>query len=185
MFSDDPDHRLAAVAGPRCRLALGVEMTRNVDREGPIQAAIVEFLRTQYPRALIFSVPNELASKAGGGQDRAMRQTTIRNVQSRAKAQGMLPGMSDLCVLIGGRFFALEVKAKGNGQQPSQEAVQDIVERNGGIYAVVRSVDDVRSVLTAQRGRDGYADLHRRIMPDAADCMGEGAALPGHGEDLE
>ncbi len=160
-------------------------MTRNIDREGPIQTAIVQFLRTQYPRALVFSVPNELASKAGGGQDRAKRQATIRNMQARAKAQGMLAGMSDIGFLMGGRFFALEVKAKGNGQQPSQKAVQEIVERNGGIYAVVRSVDDVKAVLAAQRGRDGYADLHRRIMPDAADCMGEDAALPGHGEGLE
>lgn len=160
-------------------------MTRNVDREGPIQSAIVQFLRTQYPRALVFSVPNELASKAGGGQDRASRQITIRNVQAKAKTMGMLAGMSDLCALIDGRFYAFEVKAKGNGQQATQEAVQEIVERNGGIYAVVRSIDDVKAVLANPQVRDGYAELHRRIMPDAVSCMGEVAALPGHGEGLE
>jgi|GEM_PF-2627932 hypothetical protein len=160
-------------------------MTRNIDREGPIQAAIVQFLRTQYPRALVFSVPNELASKAGGGQDRAKRQATIRNMQARAKTQGMLVGMSDIGLLMGGQFFALEVKAKGNGQQPSQKAVQEIVERNGGIYAVVRSIDDVKAVLSAPKARDDYAELHRRIMPDAVGCGGASDALPGHGEWLE
>ena len=157
-------------------------MARNVDREGPIQAAIVQFLRLQYPNALLFSVPNELASKAGGGKQGAARQTMIRNVQARAKKAGMLPGMADLGFLIGGQFYAFEVKADGNYQQQSQKDVQAKVQANGGIYAVVRSIDDVREVLARPRLLDDYADLHRRILPDAATCLGADAPLPKHGE---
>ena len=128
-------------------------MTRKVDREGPIQKAVVEYLKRQYPTALIFSVPNELASKAGGGKTTQARQNIIRNVQAQAKRMGMLPGMADVCMLLGGRFYAFEVKAKGNYQQDNQKDAQALVEGNGGIYAVVRSIDDVKGVLDAHEPR--------------------------------
>lgn len=124
-------------------------MARNVDREGPLQKAIVHYLKLQYPHSLLFSVPNELASKAGGGKSTVQRQKMIRNIQANAKKMGMLPGMADLVMLAGGRFYAFEVKAKGNYQQDNQKAAQARVEANGGVYAVVRSSDDVRAVLKA------------------------------------
>ncbi|QDP65832.1 MAG: hypothetical protein Unbinned7865contig1001_31 [Prokaryotic dsDNA virus sp.] len=128
-------------------------MGRNVDREGPIQKACYKFLCTQYPRALIFSVPNELASKVGGGDytpaGKIKRQRMIRNVQARAKELGMLPGMSDLCMLLDGIFYAFEVKAEGNKQQDNQNDVQAVTEANSGVYAVVRSIDDIKEVMKA------------------------------------
>ena len=80
-------------------------------KEDPIQRAIFQFLCYQYPQAVVFSVPNELASKAGAGYSKYKQATTIRNIQSNAKKMGMLPGMADLCMLWGGQFFAFEVKA--------------------------------------------------------------------------
>lgn len=121
---------------------------RNIDREGPIQRAIVTRLRVQYPTALIFSVPNELASKVGGGKDGKSRQKMIRNAQANAKRLGMLPGMADVCILLDGRFYAFEVKAPGNYQQANQKAAQALVEANGGVYAVVRSYDDVKAAIS-------------------------------------
>lgn len=121
-------------------------MTKR-DIEGPIQKAIVKYLRTQYPGALIFSVPNELASKAGAGLPKWKQQQTIRNIQARAKDQGMLPGMADLCMWWNGQFFAFEVKAKGNYQQDNQKDCQRVTEANQGVYAVVRSIDDVQAVM--------------------------------------
>lgn len=118
------------------------------DREGPIQIAICTFLKTQYPSALVFSVPNELASKAGAGLPKWKQATTIRNIQSKAKKMGMLPGMGDLCMLWNGLFVVFEVKAPGNSQQDNQKTAQEVVELNGGTYAVVRSIDDVRSVMS-------------------------------------
>lgn len=122
-------------------------MARNIDREGPIQAAIVEYLRIQYPNALLFSVPNELASKVVGwmkGKDMRGRHA---GAQKKAKAQGMLAGMADICFVADGVFFAFEVKAKGNYQQPNQKAAQLRVENNGGHYFVVRSIDDVKAAI--------------------------------------
>ena len=126
-------------------------MARNVDREGPIQKAIFTYLKTQYPKALIFSVPNELASKVGGGgkqeSEKARRQIMIRNIQAKAKLMGMLPGMADLCMLLEGSFYAFEVKAKGNKQQTNQQDAEYAVDTNGGYYFVVRSIDDVKEAM--------------------------------------
>lgn len=122
-------------------------MPRNIDREGPIQRSIVQYLHRQYPSALIFSVPNELASKVGGGMSGKKQQDRIRNVQFAAKKMGMLPGMADVCLLYQGRFYAFEVKAEGNKQQPNQEAVEALCDANGGRYYVVRSIDDVKEAL--------------------------------------
>jgi len=122
-------------------------MGRNIDREGPIQKACYQFLRTQYPHALVFSVPNELASKVGGGSDGKKRQSVIRNVQVNAKKMGMLPGMGDLCMLNSGRFYVFEIKAKGNYQQNNQKDVERVVDANGGYYFVIRSIDDLKEAL--------------------------------------
>lgn len=162
-------------------------MSRNVDREGPIQEAIVQFIRTQYPRALLFAVPNELASKLGfikkfNEQDNCDHdaddtsrwpslQSRIRNAQAKAKRRGMLAGAPDLVLLICGRFIALEVKAEGGRQQPSQMLVQAMTESNGGEYAVVRSVAEVQALLASPR--NDYAELRAQIMPSAIGCKGE------------
>ncbi len=138
-------------------------MARNIDHESPIQIAIFDYLKIQYPKALIFSVPNELASKVGGGgkspAERERRQIIIRNVQAKAKKMGMLPGMSDLCMLLEGQFYAFEVKAKGNKQQPNQEDAEYAVDTNGGYYFVVRSMDDVKE---AMRGVTLATDIEHR-----------------------
>ena len=117
------------------------------DREGPIQKAIVEYLRRQFPRAYVSSIPNELASKTGSRKDGANRQFSIMKIQVRAKELGMLPGAPDLVMLHQGRAYAFEVKAEGNTQQKNQKAVQEVWEFNGGTYAVVRSIDDVKAVM--------------------------------------
>lgn len=122
-------------------------MARNIDRESPIQRSGFQYLKAKYPRALIFSVPNELASKVGGGVDGRKRQQMIRNIQANAKKMGMLPGMGDLCMLLNGRFFVFEFKAKGNYQQANQKAAEALVDANGGYYFVVRSIDDIQEAL--------------------------------------
>lgn len=121
----------------------------SVDREGPIQRSIVEYFRAQYPKGFLFSVPNELASKAGGGQKGKAAQDRIRNVQAAAKRLGMLPGAPDLCLLLDGIFYAFEVKAEGNRQQQNQMDAEYACVANGGRYFVVRSVLDVQEVMAA------------------------------------
>lgn len=58
------------------------------------------------------------------------------------------------------------------------KAVSDLIvsKRYGLVGRVVVHVTDISA--------DSYAALRAEIMPDAVDCMGEGSALPGHGEGL-
>ena len=83
----------------------------------------------------------------------------IRNIQAKAKKMGLLPGMADLCMLLGGLFFAFEVKAKGNYQQPNQKDAQAVIEANGGYYFVVRSVDEA---IAAVRSVQLVTDIEHR-----------------------
>jgi hypothetical protein len=112
-----------------------------VDRETPIQRAIVAYLRAVMPDALVHHAPGE--SHLSG--KKAMMATV------RKKANGMVTGWPDLIVLpyatVGAIFF--EVKAEGNYATPSQKAVHAHLERLGYRVAVVRSIDDVRECLRA------------------------------------
>jgi len=109
------------------------------DRETPIQRAIVAYLHSVMPDALVHHSPGE--SHLPG--KKAMLATV------RKKANGMVPGWPDLIVLpyatVGPLFF--EVKAEGNYATTSQKAVHAHLERLGYRVAVVRSVDDVRECL--------------------------------------
>lgn len=62
--------------------------------------------------------------------------------------KGAAPGTADLlCCVTGGRFVALEVKTDKGQQTEQQRKYQAAVERKGGVYAVVRSVEDAIVVV--------------------------------------
>lgn len=87
--------------------------------------------------------------------------TTDRGTKIRF---GLFPGSSDLVGLFRGRFVGIEIKTETGRQEPEQKKWQGVVEKHGGIYAIVRSDDDARALL---------ADLHRRfpasdITPEAS-----------------
>lgn len=52
-------------------------------------------------------------------------------------------GISDIIVIIKGIFYGLEVKTDKGRQSPEQKIFQEDVERSGGKYFIVRSIDDV------------------------------------------
>ena len=109
------------------------------DRETPIQRAIVAYLHSVMPDALVHHSPGE--SHLSG--KKAMLATV------RKKANCMVPGWPDLVVLpyanVGALFF--DVKAEGNYATPTQKAIHAHLERLGYRVAVVRSIDDVRECL--------------------------------------
>jgi hypothetical protein len=111
-----------------------------VDREGPIHRSILAYLRREYPAALIHHSRNEMNLKA------SPKSKAI--AQSKAKAMGMLTGFPDLMMLNNGSFWAFEVKAKGNYASDKQKAVGALIEANGGKWAVVRSIDDVKGCIS-------------------------------------
>lgn len=66
----------------------------------------------------------------------------------RKQKYGLTDGAADYIGVCRGRFLAVEFKTAKGRQQPNQAAFQGIVERAGGIYAIIRTLDDVRRLLT-------------------------------------
>ena len=64
---------------------------------------------------------------------------------------GLAVGSADLIGCLGGRFVALEVKAPAGRTSPEQRQWLDLVRRNGGFAAVVRSVDEARAAIARAR----------------------------------
>lgn len=57
-------------------------------------------------------------------------------------------GVPDIICCIDGQFVAFEVKALGNSATPLQSYNIDEIRKNGGIAYVVRSVDEVQTILS-------------------------------------
>lgn len=111
----------------------------RVDRESPIQRAIVKHLRTVLPGAIIHHSRNEINK----------RGLAFAKEIAQAKSKGALTGFPDLIVLPWshvGPFF-LEVKAEGNYATDAQKDVHRQLTELGYRVAVVRSVDDVSEKL--------------------------------------
>ena len=115
-------------------------MGKRVDREGPIQRSVVEYLRQALPMAVVHHCKNEINK----------RGANIALELHRAKLAGAVKGFPDIIVLpfsvMGPIFF--EVKAPGNYPDPDQRALHGVLRELGYPVAVVRSIDDVRTALT-------------------------------------
>jgi len=103
------------------------------DEEHRIQAACVNWFRLQYPThaTALFAVPN------GGRRDRVSG--------AKLKAEGVLPGVSDLILLIargGYHGLLIEMKKPGGKQQPSQRDWQRDMTARGYRYIVCHSFDE-------------------------------------------
>ena len=74
---------------------------------------------------------------------------------AKQKAGWLLPGSSDL---VGwdkatGRIVCVEIKAGKDTVKPEQETFMRLVREAGGIAGVIRSVDDLRILLTPESKR--------------------------------
>lgn len=54
-------------------------------------------------------------------------------------------GGADLIGLYRGRFIAIEVKSATGRQSPEQKIYQQLVEKMGGVYVLLRSVEEARA----------------------------------------
>ena len=110
------------------------------DREGPVQAGIVKYLRAVLPPECIVHFAKGEINKRG---------KAFMIEQARATRLGACKGFPDLVVIpyaTAGVFF-LECKAEGNYATPEQKAMHERLRSLGYRVAVVRSVDDVREKL--------------------------------------
>jgi hypothetical protein len=61
------------------------------------------------------------------------------------------PGGADLIGIFRGRFVAVEIKTATGRQSPEQRMFQQLVERKGGVYVVLRSVEDAITWLESMK----------------------------------
>ena len=111
---------------------------RPDDEEHRLQCACVNWFRLQYPThaTALFAVPN------GGRRDRVSG--------ANLKAEGVLPGVSDLILLVARQCFyglLIEMKTPKGKLSPAQkEWARDMAAR-GYLYIVCRSFDEFRNVI--------------------------------------
>lgn len=105
------------------------------NEESRIQIACVEYFRYKYPKYLCFSVPN------GGLRNKI----TARIL----KAEGALPGVSDLILVLPNKTVFIEMKTKKGKQSEHQKEFECKIDQLGGYYFVCRSLDDFIELLNA------------------------------------
>lgn len=106
------------------------------NEESRIQQACVTWFRYQFPRLVMFAVPN-------GGYRNAVTGAVL-------KAEGVLAGVSDLILLHpsgGYHGLCIEMKTPRGRQAETQKAFQKRVEGVGYKYALVRSFEEFQSVV--------------------------------------
>lgn len=106
--------------------------------EHNLQAAEVRYIRGAHPdlSGVFFCVPN--------GQKRTARQTEW------LKEEGLLPGVSDMVLLKSTSkhgFLCIENKTKTGRQSSEQKVFQFEVERHGGKYVVIRTMDEFMDTI--------------------------------------
>lgn len=108
------------------------------DLEHRLQCACVRWFRIVYPQHHhnLFAVPN------GGYRT----PTTAAKI----KAEGALPGVSDLILLIargGYHGLLIEMKTEKGRQSETQKEWQILIEADGYKYVVVRSIEEFIKVV--------------------------------------
>ena len=104
--------------------------------EAQIQQEIVVWFRNKYcrkglePRYCIFSVPNE-----AGYKNRQFMLT------------GMLPGVSDLIIVLDQEVIFVELKDHKGRQSPKQKEFEKMVLDLGHSYFLVRSLEDFKKTI--------------------------------------
>lgn len=106
--------------------------------EHNLQAAEVRYIRGVHPdlSGVFFAVPN--------GSKRTAKQTAW------LKEEGLLPGVSDMILLKSTSkhgFLCIENKTPKGRQEPEQKVFQFEVERHGGKYIIIRSLDEFMKAI--------------------------------------
>lgn len=100
-------------------------------KEAELQATIVNYVRTNYPQVLLFSVSNESTYRRRG----------------YFKKLGMLSGVSDLILVFLNGILFIECKTKKGRQSVEQINFQKRIEALGFRYIVVRELDEIKELL--------------------------------------
>ena len=64
-----------------------------------------------------------------------------------AGSPGHKKGDPDTIACINGRYVAMEGKKRTGQQSARQKEVGQLIRDSGGIYAIIRSIDDVKDII--------------------------------------
>jgi hypothetical protein len=62
-------------------------------------------------------------------------------------ARGAIKGFPDIICLYKGRMYGIEVKSSTGKQSPDQIRMQMWFSQCGGIYLVVRTLDEIKEII--------------------------------------
>jgi hypothetical protein len=114
---------------------------RPID-EFTLQKFVVQLLRlSAYSNVVWFAVPN--------GEHRSPR------TGAKLKAQGVIPGVADLVVVVKGHAHFLELKTERGRTSAEQRAFAEKVADARALYAVARSPEAARNILEIWRAIPG------------------------------
>lgn len=106
------------------------------ESEALIQQQIFIYMNNKYRHLICHSVPNGSST----GDPRIISQMT---------QLGMVKGISDLIIwLPKGKAIMVEVKNSTGSQSDDQKKIQKKLENLGGIYILVRSLDDFKQKIS-------------------------------------
>lgn len=107
-------------------------------KESEIQSQIIDYLTIlENQGKLFFQRTNNIPVSQMRNGKRVFRKM----------AKGQKKGFPDIVVIFKRKFVGIEVKTEKGRMSKEQKTMQQLVEKNGGIYKVVRSVDDVKNLL--------------------------------------
>jgi hypothetical protein len=88
-----------------------------------------------------------------------------------------IPGGSDLLVVVPpfGRFLGVETKAKLGRQSEKQKRFQRAVERAGGVYALAKTLEELKRAFDAASTHPSGAELLRAM--DGVYAISQGGEL--------
>ena len=116
----------------------------NTATEHAEQVGFVQWFRAQFPRVLIFAIPN--------GEKRAM------SVSKRLKAEGVVSGVPDLYVPEWSLWIEMKRK-KGGRLSPEQKAMIAYLEAIGHTVIVGKGAGDASKQVIEWRKRQEKTDF--------------------------
>tara|TARA_R110000851_G_scaffold51794_2_gene122678 strand:+ start:295 stop:639 length:345 start_codon:yes stop_codon:yes gene_type:complete len=109
--------------------------------EDALQQLCYMWFHNTYPnlRGLLFHVPN-------GGSRHVLEAVKMKKI-------GVVAGVADLLFLWNGKCYCLELKTATGRQSKKQQDWQNLVQKNGMVYLIIRNVNEFQtSVKTIIKG---------------------------------
>ena len=129
-----------------------IQKKRKSDEESQTQQACIKWFQHQFPQYnfLLFAIPN--GTNAGGKRIK-YKGKEIPLAAIKAKKEGLKSGVADLFISLPHLGFEekhglyIEMKKKGEDQDPNQILFQKAVEDKGYQYSICRSLDEFIKVI--------------------------------------